>query len=622
MANIKLQNGWSQPEIYQNVAYVTFETDTEGVMATYYEGGSGTGGVGVQANWAQNDAQSPDHIKNRPFYSEYESIISSEVKFISDDTTLYTAVLTGYTAPNAHEYLITWGGELWLCEVEVEEGKKYFGNRNLDTGEPQSNEPPFAGEWNNDVLTLYTTQEGTIGFGLSVEGEIHQIAEKYLPEEVKQVPKPTEDDEGKLLGVQSGKWAIVPAPEGGSAENELPDIDLDKDKGKILMVSDKGTASWELSPTGLPNGKLLGVQGDKWAIVDAEKELPKIESGDDGKVLGVSGDKWAIVDAIKTAKIDIFPFLTVGGFAANEIFGNAYFALSPSNFTLVEGEIYYVEWDGATFPCECKSGTFGDMDILYLGNDRLLGGESGEPFTVGYYIDDGTVGFITNDNNKTSHNIYIYQLDRLGRADWNQNDKTQASYIKNRPFGMGEKLCELVKESTLNFDFDESQGVYSVQSPATDEQIALWANGDWNKAYVGWGGNNIYLYEPVITEGVGKIISDDGRLALTIQAGQIAAVVVPDSDFSPSSFYVKVAMPFIKKIDPIYLPDDIGGVPEITASDTEKVLTVEAFGAEAVWKTPARELPDVNTAENGAFLRIVNGEPAWVALTDVSIEGA
>ena len=200
------------------------------------------------------------------------------------------------------------------------------------------------------------------------------------------------------------------------------------------------------------------------------------------------------------------------------------------------------------------------------------------------------------------------------QVDWSENDENSVSYIKNRPFGMGEKLCELVKESTLNFDFDEPQGVYFAQSSATDEQIALWANSDWNKAYVGWGGNNIYSYEPVFTD-IGKIISDE-CFALTIQAGQVV-VVVSDSDFSSSSFYVKVAMPIIEKIDPKYLPDNFG-VPESTASDADKVLTVDADGV-AVWEMPASGLPEVTASDAGKFLR-VNAEGAWVAETLLSAE--
>ena len=56
MANIKLKNGWNEAQVYSNVASVTFPTDVEGVMATYYENGSGgSGGLSAQADWNENN---------------------------------------------------------------------------------------------------------------------------------------------------------------------------------------------------------------------------------------------------------------------------------------------------------------------------------------------------------------------------------------------------------------------------------------------------------------------------------------------------------------------------------------------------------------------------------------
>lgn len=112
-----------------------------------------------------------------------------------------------------------------------------------------------------------------------------------------------------------------------------------------------------------------------------------------------------------SSETDIFPLQTVEGFEQNtEDFGGAYLATSPVNFTLTEGETYYVKWDDYEnpFTCEAKSGTLGDVAIVYLGNDLLLGGTNNEPFTVGYFVDVGTVGFLALDP-ATSHTIRIYQ---------------------------------------------------------------------------------------------------------------------------------------------------------------------------------------------------------------------
>lgn len=44
------------------------------------------------------------------------------------------------------------------------------------------------------------------------------------------------------------------------------------------------------------NGKILGVVDGEWAVIDAPIELPSVSSTDNGKVLGVVEGEWAAVD--------------------------------------------------------------------------------------------------------------------------------------------------------------------------------------------------------------------------------------------------------------------------------------------------------------------------------------
>ena len=44
------------------------------------------------------------------------------------------------------------------------------------------------------------------------------------------------------------------------------------------------------------NGKILGVANGEWAVIDAPVELPSVSSTDNGKVLGVVEGEWAAVD--------------------------------------------------------------------------------------------------------------------------------------------------------------------------------------------------------------------------------------------------------------------------------------------------------------------------------------
>lgn len=44
------------------------------------------------------------------------------------------------------------------------------------------------------------------------------------------------------------------------------------------------------------NGKILGVSNGAWAVMDTPVELPTVSSTDNGKVLGVVEGTWAIKD--------------------------------------------------------------------------------------------------------------------------------------------------------------------------------------------------------------------------------------------------------------------------------------------------------------------------------------
>lgn len=229
------------------------------------------------------------------------------------------------------------------------------------------------------------------------------------------------------------------------------------------------------------------------------KELPDIDPAvDEGKVLGVVGGVWNKITIptggsnTGTSQSDIFPYQKVDNFAADASFGGAYSTTSPVSFEIKEGETYYVKWDGETYPCECKAGSFNNMPILYLGNDSLLGGTSDEPFTIGYYTMLGVVGFIAADTN-ASHDVGIYQIVPAGQPDWAQSDNTQPDYIKNRPFYETlTEQSELLAPTELSFT-----GGDSIQSVDTSI-LNKWLE-DWTIARVTWDGV-VYECEPQMHE--------------------------------------------------------------------------------------------------------------------------
>ena len=190
MANIVLRNGWNQPATYKNVASVTFQTDVEGVTATYYENGSGgSGGLGAQANWVQNNAQAADYIKNRPFYSSYEEIIAPTVMELVQGTyeglELYGAILGELAELTETEYTIIWGDDLWFCDVVEKEGKKYLGDPSIvgiTTETTEGDTPPFVGVYEEGILTFYSITAEALTIGLGGPEIVHKINAKYLPD--------------------------------------------------------------------------------------------------------------------------------------------------------------------------------------------------------------------------------------------------------------------------------------------------------------------------------------------------------------------------------------------------------------------------------------------------------
>lgn len=65
------------------------------------------------------------------------------------------------------------------------------------------------------------------------------------------------------------------------------------------------------------------------------------------------------------------------------------------------------------------------------------------------------------------------------------------------------------------------------------------------------------------------------------------------------------------------LATDVSAIPSTLPGNVGQVLTKTANGQE--WKDAAKELPNVTTADNGKFLRVVNG--SWTAVAIANANG-
>ena len=116
-----------------------------------------------------------------------------------------------------------------------------------------------------------------------------------------------------------------------------------------------------------------------------------------------------------------------------------YTAEFPSTVEVTAGETYKASWDGTIYECACVF----FINAYAIGNLSMagIGPDTGEPFLIG--VNNGTSIVIITVDTSASHTISISErvapvvkIDKkyLAQPDWNQNDKTAADYVKNRPF--------------------------------------------------------------------------------------------------------------------------------------------------------------------------------------------
>lgn len=100
------------------------------------------------------------------------------------------------------------------------------------------------------------------------------------------------------------------------------------------------------------------------------------------------------------------------------------------------------------------------------------------------------------------------------QPDWNQNDSTQADYIKNRPFYVGDDISTaLLPAMDLEFNPEDSYMPYVFMTPVPSELMQLWSE-DWNSATITWDGVE-YICEPKSLYGIKAI----GNVELMLGTG-------------------------------------------------------------------------------------------------------
>lgn len=599
MANIVLRNGWNQPATYKNVASVTFQTDIEGVTATYYENGSGgSGGLGAQANWAQNDSQAADYIKNRPFYSSYEEIIApiavELVQGTYEGLILYGAILGELSDFSETEYTVIWGDDLWFCDVVEIEGKKYLGDLNIvgisteSTGEV----PPFVGIYEEGILTFYSNVAAALTIGLGGPEEIYKIDSKYLPDNM----------------LSGADWE---AEEGqpGFIANKPSTFDLDEVQLQNYLTNNEYVTKTVLEDYDYATEEFVteGLSG-------LEKKIPSIEGlitetevaktyATKNELIESQAD-WFVEDVKSSAAIknkpfgiipDIIPITEDSVPATFDAVEGGY--LTSLGVELDTTKKYTLLWN--TISIDCEIGVEKNGIVLNANGTVFVIEKPAEEIKLGLRLTDNIYRLDTKYLNKeeilegmASQKYVQSQISAIPQSDWDQNDLLQKSYIKNRPFYTEDDNVKLQQ-----LEFQESarhSNRYSCQKK--NDALLYYKNGDVKKTYtVIWDEK---VYENCVCREVVFRSSEAGQVNILYK---IPNVVGNPKLWETTKFScidsLGIDLPFVFSLTQNFegCGLDIDDT-YITTADYSNSHSLRVYATDAIHKIDTKYLPDTALA--------------------------
>ncbi len=281
----------------------------------------------------------------------------------------------------------------------------------------------------------------------------------------------------------NGYWMLWDSDNGTYVESELPLPDMSG-------IPEGGTSGQLLSKT---------ESGTEWIDPPQSGVQPDWNQNDDTAADYVKNRPFYTGDPKENVLFNgsfVFTIITMGAIGERGVYNGV------TDFSPEIGQTYQVSWDGAVYSCV---GTEYNT-LIALGNLSIMnfGSDTGEPFLM--TCGTGSINIYTSKPAATSHTISIsmtnpaeiVKIDKKYlpdvRSDWNVNDETSLSYVKNRPFYTGDPVeMVLVEESTATFE--DLDGMYGAEFPSTFEATV----GETYK--VSWDGT-VYECACVLIEGL------------------------------------------------------------------------------------------------------------------------
>ena len=258
-----------------------------------------------------------------------------------------------------------------------------------------------------------------------------------------------------------------------------------------------------------------------------------------------------------------------------------------SGINLIKNETYNIMWNGELYSSKCVQA----LDFLVLGNiDLFNGGDNGMPFVIIRDIDGkfaGEPSWVILVMNPTEEGLYTLTIlgkgekkieqQYLYQPDWNNNNNNAMTHIKNKPFGeylQGNIICpNTIIETNQAFG---TEGYF--------ETIDTVGFIEGKRYEIGFD-NGVYTITASNLDGKIGCYSENPYFAIIDKYNNLGQSILVTASSGKHSYCIAAAENIVKTIDPKFIPE------------------IEA-------------LPPATIADNGKFLRVVNGTAAWSTVLD------
>lgn len=180
----------STNDYYDEYVWISSSSAFEKIGSTQIDGST------TQPDWNQNDDTQPDHIKNRPFYTDdpVETVLVEENTLTFEDggKGIYASqMLTTFVATVGEIYKVYWDGTAYECAcINFNDKALVMGNLSIAGGGSDTGEP-FYILVNNGRAILIATADTASSHTISISrmvASVVKIDAKYLPTATNDIP--------------------------------------------------------------------------------------------------------------------------------------------------------------------------------------------------------------------------------------------------------------------------------------------------------------------------------------------------------------------------------------------------------------------------------------------------